>query len=125
MRYAPMAVVCLAALAGCQQTGCPTRPNPFVLADVRDSVTGAPAAHRSSLVVEGAGYYDSTSVAVPTDSLVASQVVSGSPGRTGEYTVRIRRSGYRLWERRDVHIEGSGCSGANAVILTVRLQPLP
>jgi len=124
MRVAAIAIVCLGAVAGCQQTACPTLPDPFVLVDVRDSVTNAPAAYGASLIVDGAGFHDSVTVGPPADSLVVSQVASASPGRTGEYTVRVRRSGYRLWERPNVLVEGSGCSGARSVSLSVRLQPL-
>jgi hypothetical protein len=39
--------------------------------------------------------------------------------------VRVRRTGYRLWQQTGVHVEGSGCAGAGSVELSVRLQPLP
>ena len=117
-------VVLAGAVLGCSSTQCVTLPTPVVQATITDSITNAPAAFHASLIVAGDGVYDSTFVGARPDSLTASTIVSSPPGRTGEYSVRVRRSGYRLWES-SVHVEGSGCSGARSVLLAVRLQPLP
>lgn len=110
---------------GCGETVCLTLPNPVVQANIRDSITNAPAAYQASLIVAGAGVYDSTFFGSRPDSLGVGFVQSAPPGKTGEYTVRVRRNGYRLWQQSGVHVEGSGCAGALSVMLSVRLQPLP
>jgi uncharacterized iron-regulated membrane protein len=111
----------------CGDAICLSAPSIVVQADIRDSITNAPAAHQASLIVEGNGVYDSTFVGTVADSLTRSNAQITAPGQTGEYTVRVRRSGYRLWERRGIHIDGSECSAGaiNPVALSVRLQRLP
>ena len=125
MRCCAFACVVLAgAILGCSGTECLTLPVPVVQANITDAITNAPAAYQASLIVAGDGVYDSTFVGSSPDSLTAITIRSSPPGRTGEYSVRVRRSGYRLWQN-SVHVEGSGCAGALSVVLLVRLQPLP
>jgi len=102
---------------------CLTFPNPAFVVEIRDSLTNAPSAYRASLIVEGNGFYDSTYVGPPADSLAARDVIS-KPERAGTFTVRVRRVGYRLWERNGIDL-GSGCELAPSVTLSVRLQRLP
>lgn len=124
MRCCAIAGVVLAgAILGCSGP-CLTLPVPVVQANITDSITNAPAAYQASLIVAGDGVYDSTFVGSRRDSLTAITIRSSPPGRTGEYSVRVRRSGYRLWQS-SVHVEGGGCAGAPSVVLLVRLQPLP
>lgn len=126
MRYQAVAMLLLSgATIGCADKACPTLPAPVIQADVRDSITHAPAAYQASLIVTGEAVYDSTFIGSRPDSLTVSTMESAPPGRTGEYTVRVRRSGYRLWQQTGVLVEGSGCTGAHSVALSVRLQPLP
>lgn len=119
------AIVLSAATLGCGDKVCLALPNPVVQANIHDSVTAVPAAYQASLIVAGDGVYDSTFVGPRPDSLSVSSIRSSPPGRTGEYAVRVRRNGYRLWQQTGVHVEGSGCAGAGSVELSVRLQPLP
>lgn len=124
MRCSAIAGVVLAgAIVGCGDP-CLMIPDPVVLAVITDSITNAPTAYQVSLIVAGDGVYDSTFVGSRSDSLTATTITSSPPRRTGEYVVRVRRSGYRLWQR-SVHVEGSGCGGAESVVLSVRLQPHP
>jgi hypothetical protein len=126
MRYHTVAALLLSGSTfGCGNEVCLTLPIPTIQADIRDSITDAPAAYQASLIVAGDGVYDSTFVGSRPDSLSVSSVRSSPPGRTGEYSVRVRRHGYQLWQQSSVHIEGSGCAGALSVALSVRLQPLP
>jgi hypothetical protein len=122
-RYLCLLLAAAAATMACGDKVCLTAPNPVVQADIRDSVTNAPSAYRASLILEGNGIYDSTYVGAPADSLTA-VVQSAPPGQAGTYTVRVRRDGYRVWERRGVYL-GSGCTVAPSVTLSVRLQRLP
>ena len=117
-------IVSCGALLACDGP-CLLLPTPHVLAEVVDSTTLVPLAYRASLIVVGNGFYDSTFVGPPHDSLTARFIWSSPPGRTGEYDVRVRRAGYRLWQESGVHLEGSGCRGAKSAVLYVRLQQLP
>ena len=121
--YLAAAILLCGATIGCGGNACLTLPDPVVDAAVRDSITAAPIAYRASLIVAGNGVYDSTFVGPRPDSLSVSAIRSAPPGRSGEYAVRVRRTGYRLWES-SVHLEGSGCAGALSVALSIRLQPL-
>ena len=126
MRYQAAAALLLSgATLGCRDGACLTLPVPAIQADVRDAITDAPAAYQASLIVTGDGVYDSTFVGPRPDSLGVVAIRSSPPGRTGEYTVRVRRNGYQIWQQTGVHVEGSGCAGALSVELSVRLQPLP
>ena len=122
--YAIAAILLSGTTIGCGGNACLTLPIPAVQAEIRDSITAAPAAYQASLIVAGNGLYDSTFVGPRPDSLSVSAIRSSPPGRSGEYAVRVRRTGYRLWQS-SVHLEGSGCAGALSVALSVRLQPLP
>jgi hypothetical protein len=104
-------------------TVCLTLPTPMVQAEITDSITAAPAAYRASLIVAGNGFYDSTFAGPRPDSLTLEFISSSPPGKTGDYTVRVRRDGYRLWQG-SAHVEGSGCAGALSPVLAVRLQLL-
>ena len=126
MRYQAVVALLLSGTTfGCADKVCLTLPDPTVQADIRDSITAAPAAFQASLIVTGNGVYDSTFVGPRPDSLAVSIIESAAPGRTGDYTVRVRRAGYRLWQQTAVHVEGGGCAGALSVALSVRLQPIP
>ena len=113
------------AVTACDTGACLTLPDPAVHAEIRDSITLAPAAHRASLIVVGNGFYDSTFAGERPDSLTVDFIRSSPPGRTGRYDVRVRRAGYSVWQRSGIHLEGDGCRGASSVVLSVRLQPLP
>lgn len=126
MRYEIVAALLLSGVVvGCGDKVCLTLPAPVIQADVRDSTTDAPAAYQASLIVIGDGVYDSTFVGPRPDSLTVVSIRSSPPGRTAEYTVRVRRNGYRVWQQTGVHVEGSGCAGALSVEIAVRLQPIP
>ena len=115
----------LAATLACGDKVCLLAPNPSVLVDIRDSLTGVRIANRASLIVEGLGVYDSTYFAPNPDSLIALFVSSAPPRRTGEYTVRVRKDSYALWQQSNVHVEGDGCTAAPSPFFTVRLQRVP
>jgi hypothetical protein len=120
------------ALSGCTEldTPCFSIPRPAVRATIVDSVTGLSAAYTSSLILTTEGRYDSTrfnedrGVVSSTDAHTPFPLASNSSGVAGIYQVRVRRSGYRLWQRSGVVVDGDRC-GALATSLDVRLQPEP
>lgn len=121
-RVAAVTVVSGFAFASAGDTVCLTLPTPMVQAEITDSITAAPAAYRASLIVAGNGFYDSTFAGPRPDSLTLEFISSSPPGKTGDYTVRVRRDGYRLWQV-SAHVDESACAGALSPVLAVRLQP--
>jgi hypothetical protein len=83
---------------------------------VLDSLTGAPAADRATLLT-----YDIDLGGVRIDSVVGqrdTEVLTGAD-RTGRYTVVVRKDGYRDWTKSPVRVEGE-CT-VQTVALTARL----
>ena len=107
------------AASACGEIVCTAQPRPAIKAEIRDSLTNAPADSGASLIVTNHAVYDSTAFAFEL-----SYVQSAANGRAGVYTVRVREAGYRLWERTEVVVNGDRC-GADATELQVRLQPGP
>jgi hypothetical protein len=107
------------AANGCSDIVCTTQPRPAIKAEIRDSVTNAPAALGASLIVTNQSVYDST--AFPYESPT---VLSAGNATAGTYTVRVRKAGYRLWEQTGIVVNGDRC-GAEAVELQIRLRPKP
>jgi hypothetical protein len=124
----PVAAIALLATA-CGDVVCTLEPRAAIKADIRDSVTNAGAAFHASLVVTNETVYDSSFFGgvsgAPFDTASFSAVNSSAiNSRPGIYTVRVRRSGYRLWQRTSVRVGGDRC-GADATELLIRLQPTP
>jgi hypothetical protein len=107
------------AASACGDIVCTAQPRPAIRAEIRDSVTNAPADSGASLIVTNQAVYDSTAFAFEP-----SYVQSAVHGRAGIYTVRVRKAGYRLWERTGIVVNGDRC-GPEATELQVRLQSGP
>jgi hypothetical protein len=103
---------------------CTASPPVAVTADVFDSVTNASAAHRSSLILDGSGIYDSVyhEASNPGDSLTLNPLRTGASGKPGTYEVRLRHAGYQLWRKRDVHVDGDRCGASPPTHLIVRFN---
>jgi hypothetical protein len=112
-------IVLAVAANGCSELVCTTQPRPAIKAEIRDSITNAPAALGASLIVTNPAVYDSSTF--PYESPI---VLSAGNATAGTYTVRVRKAGYRLWERTGIVVKGDRC-GAEAVELQIRLQPGP
>ena len=120
-----VASVAGAILLGCESsTGdCAGEGVPSVRADITDSVTGAPLAYRSSLVIRDGLFVDSVPYQYrQVDSATFGYIEAGND-REGTYSVTVRREGSRAWTRNGVRVSrNNGCNLKQAV-LTVRLQP--
>lgn len=110
-------------------TACPGITHPVVIADLRDSITGLPAWHKSSLVLQGAGVYDSVlySASPPSDSVRPNQLSTDPDGKPGVYEVRVRNPAYQLWTKSGIVAVYSDawCGVYPTTFLVVRLQRLP
>ena len=85
---------------------------------VVDSLTGAPAAADASLLT-----YDLLRGGVRVDSVAGqsdSDVLRGADDRQGQYSVVVRKAGYRDWSKADVTVHG-GCPSIETVRFTARL----
>ena len=121
---ARLIIVCA---AGGVVSGC-TEPNRCigegvfaVRANITDSLTGAPLAYRSSLIIRDGAYVDS--VAFPgsvADSALLGFIQAGAE-RAGTYSVTVRREGSKVWTRAGVGVTTDGCE-VRQTELTVRLQ---
>jgi len=110
---------------GAAPIACTLEARPSVTATILDSVTRAGRAIGSSLVLQDGAYVDSTfsSGVAPWshDSLFGP---TRTFERAGTYDVRVRRSGYQLWERRGVVVTQGVCH-VGTVSLVVLLQASP
>lgn len=118
-----MTALALVFVSGCGDKICTLLPTPVVEVDIRDSITNAPVAYGSSLIVAGVSAYDSTFVGAPFYAPGNYSTVRNSRvGTPGIYTIRVRHPGYQLWQRVDVRVDGDRCAAFTEKLLA-RLQP--
>lgn len=123
----PMALilVCLGCSDGTSPIVCTAEARSAVSATILDSATRDGRAIGSSLILQDGAYVDSTfasGIAPWThDSLFGP---TQTFERAGTYDVRVRRSGYQLWERRGV-VVAQGICHVETVRLEVLLQAVP
>jgi len=84
---------------------------------VTDSATGVPLGGSETIVeVRDGAYVDTLPPFGPSE-------YSGAGERPGTYSVKVQRSGYRVWQRDDIRVRKDECH-VNNVRVEVRLQPL-
>lgn len=116
------AVPPLLALAACEtpplEVVCPRVLTPSVQVTALDSLTNVNVTPGATLVLQHSAGVDS--VTVPTVPLTSAHV---GEGRSGTFTLRVRRAGYRVWEKTGVQVEAEEC-GVKTVDVTARLEPI-
>lgn len=95
---------------------------PAITVDVRDSVTGAPAALGALGIARGASVVDTMRVWDQADSANAHQLRTQRAG-TGTFTVTIAKAGYTMWRRDSVLVTGDKC-GPTTTMLSALLKPV-
>src|SRR5450759_4071764 len=106
----------IVTLCACADRVCTLLPAPTIQVDIRDSVSGAPAAYQASLIAQAPSSYDSTAFGPPrADSLTLRYVQTASLTQSGDYAVRVRHAGYQLWQQAGVHIDVSSCGSGPSV----------
>src|SRR5689334_19673389 len=105
---------CATGAISCSDAVCAGVGRPAVAVTVLDSVTGLHAANGATLILQCAACFDSAVGA--TDE----QVLAGCVDYAGDYTVIVRKAGYRDWVRAGVHVR-STCS-VETENLTARLE---
>jgi hypothetical protein len=123
MRASRLSVIVGAAaiIAGCNPfTGaCTTELRYGLNVEVRDAVTGAPAADGARLIARDGDYVE-TVEGPPIPGMTFLQAAGERPGR---YTVTIQKTGYQDWTRDNVWVRDGGCHVAT-VRFEARLQPV-
>ena len=110
-------VLVFAALTGCEdnpQYACTDEWVYGLRVEVRDAVTGAPAAAGALIVARDGSYADTLQIA---DSLLA----FGAGERGGTYSLTITKTGYRTWQSSDIRVTRNECH-VNPVIVQVELM---
>lgn len=122
MKTTWFAIPALLALAACDSSTttdliCP--PVYFAAVEVTavDSVTNVNVTAGSTVVLSNATVTDSLDVPP------GAATVAGVGSRAGTFTLRVRRSGYNLWQKSGVQVESGDC-GPQTVRVTARLQPI-
>jgi hypothetical protein len=108
------AIALAAGLQGCDAPLCVAEPSPAIEVQVRDSVTGAPAAAGAWGIVKHGDYVDSLR-AVPYQELT----MVAAYEQAGVYDVFVYKRGYRDW----MALRQSAASGS-CHVRTVRLEAL-
>jgi hypothetical protein len=117
--FALSAVLALASCDGISAPEfCPAIVPVSVRVTVQDSVTGANVTPGSTLILRNAASVDS--VVAPGEPALTAMGVG--EGRTGTFTLTVRRAGYQPWTKTDVKVEDGTC-GAETVDVTARLKP--
>jgi len=111
-------LILLPVLSSCDALGSPSvctlEARPGIVVEVRDSLTGAPAA--------------SGALAIARDGLFADTLrgldlrVAGAHERPGTYGVSVTKSGYRDWSGAGVRVTSGECH-VHTVTLEARLIP--
>jgi hypothetical protein len=118
-----VAAAALAGLAGCSDTAGRACTAVFVYGlnlEIRDAVTGAPAADGATATARDGAY---TETLEPVPGPETNLVRIGAGERPGTYDVTVTKPGFVTWERR-VTVTADECH-VHPVLLDVRLSPTP
>jgi hypothetical protein len=88
---------------------------------VRDSASGAGLASGSTVIVRDGSFVDSLTTAFPGSQAADGPFVSAGE-RAGNYTVTVRRAGYRTWIQAGIVVKADECH-VIPVQVVARLQP--
>ena len=107
-------------VAGCNPfTGaCTTELRFGIAVEVRDAVTGAPAADGARLIARDGDYVE----IVEGPPVPGMTFLQAAGERAGRYTVTIQKTGYQDWTRSNVWVRDAGCHVVT-VRFEARLQP--
>lgn len=124
MRSATLAsIAMLTGVTGCGfLVDCDTGIAPAVIVQIRDAVTGAPAAAGARGIVRDGTYSDSLYLYQFHEGVPSS--LAGADERPGTYTVTLEKSGYETWTASGIRVADSNCH-VQTVSLTAELTPAP
>ena len=87
-----------------------------------DAATAAPAATGATVIVHGPAFQDSVVLTGEAAPPSAPYMVFEDRAKAGAYSVIVRKSGYRDWEKNDVVIQADRCGVSSAAIVIADLQ---
>lgn len=117
-------LTCLLALTGCGSSDgvlCGDHVERGIVVAVYDAQTHAPIAKDAVGTIEDGSYMETLTPA-GGDSQGNLISIGGAFERPGTYTVRIEKSGYQTWEKKNVRVTKGVCN-VNTVTLEADLQP--
>lgn len=79
-----------------------------IIAEIRDSVTGNPAAFGARVQIQDGGFTSSIIASTGNSAIAALAGLGGA--RAGTYTVSVEKAGYRLWTKRNVEVLKNQCA---------------
>jgi hypothetical protein len=91
-----------------------------IIVEVRDSITGAPAAEGARLIARDGAYADTSDQFAFVEPLT----LRAAGERGGRYDLAIQKTGYREWTRTGVRVREDECH-VIPVRLEARLQAAP
>ena len=97
---------------------CTTELRPGLAVEVRDAVTGAPAADGARLIARDGDYVE----IVEGPPVPGMTFLQAAGERAGRYTVTIQKAGYQDWTRDNIWVRDGGCHVVT-VRFEARLQP--
>jgi hypothetical protein len=108
------------AIASCNPEAiiCPANLPPPILVEVRDGLTGQPAAQGASGWIKKGNDTSPLYLAGSGDPLVLA-----SDGGAGTYDVVVQKVSYTTWIRSGVFVAGGRCGVQRSVVLKADLQP--
>lgn len=112
---------------GCEDHGtsgrvCTTEARAGIQVEVRDALSGEPAAQGAVGIAYDGAYADTLQL-FPNVPPHLPLTLIGAVERPGVYTVVVRKSGYRDWIRAGVEVRHDGCH-VITVKLEARLEPV-
>ncbi len=120
-----IAIAVLTALpwaSACQsdQMVCPNWfPSPIIV-EVREALTGAPAAVGASGEIRSGSFASPLALQGPNEAL---ELYSSGPAAT--YVVVVRKPGYHDWTRSGVYVQGNSCGVMRSIVLRANLERAP
>ena len=94
-----------------------------VKVEIVDSLTGAPLAYRSSLIIRDGAYVDSVPFRWAAVDSARVNYLDAGPDREGTYNVTVRRAGSQVWTRNGVRARRENGCNVKQAQLRARLQP--
>jgi len=123
---APSILLAVAACSGSGSTHpitCTNELRSTIMVNVTDARTGSAAALGSTVIVKGAGVYDSVVVASTPFNPATAYVGWEDRVKAGRYSVEVRKPGYVSFLRTDVDVTSDQCHSGPGPSVQAALQP--
>lgn len=120
--WIPVLLVGLSACGIFDPGVCTTEARPAIIVEVRDALSGAPAAAGAQGYVEEGAFRAELVGPLPAQPGEEGLRFFGPEERAGTYRVTVEKPGYQQWRREDVRVSRDECH-VRTVHLRADLQP--